>query len=215
MGHPARIACLLALGGALAACGSDGAGEDERSEARSASTTEVPAESSVLEDPGAGEASPEAGAKDGGESDLAPDDEAAVRAAAAGYVTALNGGDARAACALIVPGGLILEELPIMRGGCVPSLGASIGHRRPGGVPAWRRTEILDVTAVSVGGGRARLTATVTHRFADRNYRSVEEDVIYLEQNGGRWLLVKPSGTLYRAIGYPEPPLRAFAPPPS
>ena len=51
------------------------------------------------------------------------------------------------------------------------------------------------------------------HRFSDRSYRSIEEDVIYLDRVGGRWLLAKPSGTLYRAVGYPEPPLRALTPP--
>jgi hypothetical protein len=41
----------------------------------------------------------------------------------------------------------------------------------------------------------------------------VEEDVIYLQRVGGRWLLAKPSATLYRAVGYAQPPLRAFSPP--
>jgi hypothetical protein len=57
------------------------------------------------------------------------------------------------------------------------------------------------------------VSATVTHHFSDRKYVSVEDDVIHLERVGGHWLLAKPSGTLYRAVGYPEPPLRAFSPP--
>ena len=57
------------------------------------------------------------------------------------------------------------------------------------------------------------MTATVTHDFSDRDYVSVEEDVIYLDGVGERWLLAKPSGTFYRAVGYPEPPLRALTPP--
>ena len=64
-----------------------------------------------------------------------------------------------------------------------------------------------------LGDNRARVTATVTHRFSDRKYVSVEDDVIYLEQVGGHWLLAKPSATLYRAVGYAQPPLRAFSPP--
>jgi hypothetical protein len=64
-----------------------------------------------------------------------------------------------------------------------------------------------------VEGIGARVTASVVHRFADRNYTSVEDDVIYLRPAGERWLLAKPSATLYRAVGYPEPPLRAFTPP--
>ena len=57
-------------------------------------------------------------------------------------------------------------------------------------------------------------SATVTHHFSDRKYVSVEDDVIYLQRVGGRWLLAKPSATLYRAVGYPEPPLDALTPPP-
>ena len=71
----------------------------------------------------------------------------------------------------------------------------------------------MEIKAVSVEGRGARVTATVTHHFTDRNYVSVEDDVIYLEPSGDRWLLAKPSATLYRAVGYPEPPLRAFSPP--
>ena len=67
--------------------------------------------------------------------------------------------------------------------------------------------------AEDLGDDHARVSATVTHHFSDRKYVSVEDDVIYLERVGGRWLLAKPSGTLYRAVGYREPPLRAFSPP--
>ncbi len=67
----------------------------------------------------------------------------------------------------------------------------------------------------AIGADRARLTTTVTHHFSDRKYVSVEDDVIYLERVGGRWLLAKPSATFYRAVGYGEPPLRAFSPPPT
>jgi hypothetical protein len=109
---------------------------------------------------------------------------------------------------------LPLSELPVDRGGCAGSLGASIGTKPKGGAPAWERTKALELTAVAVGEDRARVTATVTHRFSDRKYVSVEEDVIYLDRVGGEWLLAKPSATLYRAVGYPEPPLRAFSPPP-
>ena len=106
-----------------------------------------------------------------------------------------------------------MAELPVRRGGCTGSLDASIGYRRGGGRPAWRRTEIATVEAVSVGGDAARVTATVNHTFSDRKYSSVEEDVVYLDRSGEDWLIAKPSATLYRAVGYPEPPLRAFTPP--
>ena len=173
--------------------------------------TDVP---SPVGDPAAGEASPEAAAEGEGDvSELGEGDEAAVRAAFESYIKALNSRDGAAVCAAFASRSLALEELPAARGGCAAALDASIGRRRPGGIPAWRRTEVIDVTAVSVGDGEARVTATVTHEFADRDYTSVEEDVVYLRESGGRWLLAQPSATFYRAVGYPEPPLRALAPP--
>jgi hypothetical protein len=114
------------------------------------------------------------------------------------YVAALDGRDAARVCALIE------------RGGC----GAKIGSRPADGGPAWRHTEIVEMKPESLGDDRARVTTTVTHRFSDRDYVSVEDDVIYLERSGGRWLLAKPSATFFRAVGYSQPPLRALAPPP-
>jgi hypothetical protein len=107
-----------------------------------------------------------------------------------------------------------LGELPRRRGGCRGSLRASIGTRPSDGGPAWRRTQLVEVKPEALGDDRARITATVTHRFSDRKYVSVEDDVIYLEKTGGSWLVAKPSATFYRAVGYAQPPLRAFAPPP-
>jgi hypothetical protein len=95
----------------------------------------------------------------------------------------------------------------------VGSLRASVGTRPAGGGPAWKRTRVVEIGAVSVEGGGARATATILHRFRDRRQPSIEEDVIYLERRGGRWLLAKPSATFYRAVGYADPPLRALTPP--
>jgi hypothetical protein len=162
---------------------------------------------------GAGEASPEAPAVGPDTGELAGIDEEVVTQTVRFYIDALDRHDARLVCELLEPGALRLSELPVRRGGCASSLAASIGHRRPGGTPAWKRTTIAEIRAVSVEGVGARVTATVVHRFADRKYTSVEDDVIYLRPAGERWLLAKPSGTLYRAVGYPEPPLRAFTPP--
>jgi hypothetical protein len=113
-----------------------------------------------------------------------------------------------------VPGALQLGQLPKRRGGCRPSLAASIGTRPRGGGPAWRKTTLVAVKPEDLGDDRARVSATVTHHFSDRKYVSVEDDVIYLQRAGGHWLLAQPSATLYRAVGYPEPPLDAFTPPP-
>ena len=88
-----------------------------------------------------------------------------------------------------------------------------MGSRPADGGPAWRRTAIVEMKPDSLGDDRARVTTTVTHHFSDRKYVSVEDDVIYLERVGGRWLIAKPSATFYRAVGYAQPPLRAFSPP--
>jgi hypothetical protein len=161
----------------------------------------------------AGEASPEASATGPQTSELSDPDEEEVTRVVRAYVTALNGRDAAATCGHFAPGALRLSELPVRSGGCVGSLRASIGTRPAGGGPAWKRTRVVEVSAVSVAGGGARTTATVLHRFRDRKQPSIEEDVIYLERRGGPWLLAKPSATFYRAVGYADPPLRALTPP--
>jgi hypothetical protein len=210
---------LLVLG--PAACGGDDEGDDTTTsppvvETGPATLPPEAAEAGTEENVGEGaeaEASPEAPATGPETGELAGIDEEVVTQTARFYIDALDRHDARQVCALLEPGALRLSELPVRRGGCSRSLAASIGHRRPGGTPAWKRTTIAEIKAVSVEGIGARVTAAVVHRFADRKYTSVEDDVIYLRPAGERWLLAKPSATLYRAVGYPEPPLRAFTPP--
>lgn len=167
------------------------------------------------EGPAATEASPEAQAE-GPESsgELSGEDRSAAVAAVSDYIRALDRHDAAGVCGLLVPGALDLGKLPKPRGGCRASLQASIGTRPRGGAPAWRKTTLVAVKPEDLGDDRARVSATVTHHFSDRKYVSVEDDVIYLQRTGGRWRLAKASGTLYRAVGYPEPPLDAFTPPP-
>jgi hypothetical protein len=168
----------------------------------------------AAEGPAATEASPEspaAGPQSTG--DLSDGDRAAVTAVVTRYIGALDHHNGAGVCARTEPGALPLGDLPRRRGGCRSSLQASIGVRPADGGPAWRRTEIVELKPEDLGDGRARVTATVTHHFADRKYVSVEDDVIYLQRVGERWLLAKPSATLYRAVGYAQPPLRAFSPP--
>lgn len=209
----------LALG--ISACGS---GDDDADSPTTAPIVEtgpasLPPEATETvpdehdEEGPAAEASPEAPAVGPDTGELAGIDEEVVTQTVRFYIDALDRHDAGLVCELLEPGALRLSELPVRRGGCASSLAASIGHRRPGGTPAWKRTTIAEIRAVSVEGVGARVTATVVHRFADRKYTSVEDDVIYLRPAGERWLLAKPSGTFYRAVGYPEPPLRAFTPP--
>ena len=167
------------------------------------------------EGPAATEASPEAGAEGPEASgELSGEDRTTAVAAVTEYIRALDRHDGARVCALLAPGALDLGALPRRRGGCTPSLRASIGTPPRGGGPAWRKTTLVAVKPEDLGDHRARISATVTHHFSDRKYLSVEDDVIYLQRVGGRWLLAKPSATLYRAVGYPEPPLDAFTPPP-
>jgi hypothetical protein len=222
-------AILLAGALALAGCGG-GSGKDETAAtAPTQSTVAAGSDSATLppgtveppdtaeeqaEGPAAAEASPEAPAS-GPESkgDLPSADRSQVVAAVSDYIAALDRHDAARVCALLVPGSLDPGELPEPRAGCRPSLRASIGTRPRSGGPAWRRTTLAETKAEDLGDGRGRVSATVVHHFSDRKYVSVEDDVIYLEKAGGRWLIAKPSATFYRAVGYREPPLRAFAPP--
>jgi hypothetical protein len=230
MRFAAILATLLAL--ALAGCGGGSDDGETPAETPSATTSTEPAgevagkpPSDAVEPrdraeeeslgPAATEASPEAPAQ-GPESagELSEEDGAAVSSVVRAYIAALNRHAAAGVCALLAPGALDPGELPKRRGGCRPSLRASIGTEPRGGGPAWRRTSLGELDTQALGDDRARVTGTVTSRFSDRKYVSVEDDVIYLQRVGGRWLLAKPSGTLYRAIGYPEPPLTALTPPP-
>jgi hypothetical protein len=223
---------LLVLGApALAGCGGGSSKGDTAATATTGSTVTAtggevagklppgavgPADTAeeAEEGPAATEASPEAPASGPASTgDLPAADRAAVATAVRDYISALDRHDAARVCAMLLPGALDVSELPKRRGGCRSSLRASIGKRPRDGGPAWRRSSLVELKPESLGEDRARVSATVTHHFSDRKYVSVEDDVIYLERVGGHWLLAKPSGTLYRAVGYPEPPLRAFSPP--
>ena len=230
---PGAIAIVTAAL-ALAGCGGSGGSDTGTTTATGAGTTTTGADGAKVtgklpqgavgpvdtteeaaEGPAAAEASPEApasGPRSTGE--LVGDDRSAATATVRDYIAALDRRNAVRVCALIAPGGVDLGELPRRRGGCRGSVRASIGTRPPDGGPAWWRTQLVEVKPEALGDDRARITATVTHRFSDRKYVSVEDDVIYLEQIRGSWLLAKPSATFYRAVGYAQPPLRAFAPPP-
>jgi hypothetical protein len=225
------LATLLIAAAALAGCGGGNGGENSATTASAPPATTiakgpgkaklppgavgpVDTHEEATEGPAATEASPEAPAEGpAATGDLSGADRAAVTAVVSEYIAALDRHRAARVCALLEPGALDPADLPRQRGGCRASLAASIGTRPGSGGPAWRRTALFELKAEDLGDHRARVTATVTHHFSDRKYVSVEDDVIYLERVGGRWLLAKPSGTLYRAVGYPEPPLRALAPP--
>lgn len=224
---------ILAAALALAGCGGSGGGSNDTGAttvsaggttgtAGGQATSKLPpgavgpvdTAEQEAEGPAATEASPESPAAGPSSSGKLPDpDRSAVTTVVGDYIAALDRHEAARVCALIRAGGLPLADLPKRHGGCRSSLRASIGSRPADGGPVWRRTKIVELKPEALGDDRARVTATVTHRFSDRKYVSVEDDVIYLQRVGGRWLLAKPSATLYRAVGYAQPPLRAFSPP--
>ena len=131
------------------------------------------------------------------------------------YVAALDSGDGVAVCALLAPGALASLELPEPRAGCADSLSASIGYRDPRGLPVWdgARVSRVRVVDLSAAGDEAKVVATVVTRFADRAEASVEDDIVYLVRQGGRWLVAKPSSTLYRAVGIADVPPSVLSPP--
>ncbi len=130
------------------------------------------------------------------------------------FIRALDAHDGKTVCALLAPGALRRIRLPMRKGGCAASITGSIGFAEPGGQPRWRSTRLVDSdSVVLVRGGDGRFTGTVVHRFAGSREPSIEDDVIYLRHSGGRWLIVQPSSTFYRAIGVGDVPLSALAPP--
>ncbi len=129
------------------------------------------------------------------------------------YVAALNARAGGRACGLFVPGALAAVELPRDRGSCAASLSASIGYRDPRGFPVYDRSRIGRIPSVAIDGSDARVVATTVTHFTGNREPSVEDDLIYLRSQGGRWLIAQPSATLYRAIGVGDIPPEVLAPP--
>jgi hypothetical protein len=175
------------------------------------------ASSGAPEQPAAAPAAPlsdkESAGGGGGAAASGPDEEGAARRAAREYVEAIDERDGARVCATLAPGAIQNLQLPREQGGCAGSLSASIGYRDPRGFPVFERTHLDAIGDVAIGAGQARVTATVVTRFADRDEPSIEDDVIYLVELDGEWRIAKPSPTLYRAVGKPEVPPQAIAPP--
>lgn len=130
------------------------------------------------------------------------------------YVAALDARDGAAVCRAFAPGAVEAVRLPKRGGSCTSSVDASLGYRDPRGYPVWRRTRILDFRSIDTGPDTARATVTVKTTFAGDREPSIEDDVIYLRNDGGHWRVAKASTTFYRAIGAAGPPLEALRPPP-
>ena len=146
-------------------------------------------------------------------SEAGPDQETEVERVVRAYIAGIDTRDGAQVCGRLAPGAIQGFQLPRERGGCAASLGASIGYRDPRGFPVFGNARLDAIGDVTVGAGDARVTATVVTEFADRDQPSIEEDVIYLVESGGEWLVAKPSSTLYRAVGKPNVPPEAIAPP--
>ena len=128
------------------------------------------------------------------------------------YVQGLDARDGAAVCDLLAPGAIEQVKLPEERGDCAASLAASIGYRDPRGLPVWEGATVPNLRVSKLDDGSATVVATVVSHFADRE-DSVEDDVVYLTRDGDRWLVAKPSSTLYRAVGIADIPPSVLSPP--
>jgi hypothetical protein len=213
----ARLFAIVLASGALAQAGCGGGSAGPRSAGESTATRDGNPTATSPARSQAGETAAPAGSRTGGDpySEAARSSEAALIASVRAYVGAIDARDGRAVCKLLAPGALRGFRLPRGGPGCAGAVSASLGYSIPGG-PAWRRTEIRRIDSVELDPqrpGDARVRATVVHRFAHHREPSIEDDLIYPRRSGGRWLIAKPSSTLYRAVGAENVPLRAITPP--
>lgn len=141
-------------------------------------------------------------------------DEVEAAEAARAYVEAIdsrNGGKLCGAFAGAGPDRLL--KLPAERGSCPDSFEASFGFKGRDGQSVWASSEMTEDVSAKVDGDSARVVATVFTRYADVREPTIEDDIIYLSKATDRWLVVKPSSTLYRAVGIADVPLAALKPP--
>ena len=141
------------------------------------------------------------------------DDETAAADAARAYVEAIDGRDGRGLCESFAPGAIGAFELPEERGSCPASLEASLGFKGRDGQPVWDHSQMTQDVSAQIDGDAARVVATVFTEYADVREPTIEDDIIYLTRAGEGWLVVKPSATLYRAVGIADIPLAALQPP--
>lgn len=141
------------------------------------------------------------------------DDETAAAGAARAYIEAIDDRDGRQICNAFSPGGLGSFDLPAERGSCPASLEASLGFRSKDGRPVWAHAEMTQDVSAQIDGDDARVVATVFTQYADIREPTIEDDIVYLSRATDRWLVVKPSATLYRAVGIADVPLEALEAP--
>lgn len=207
---------LLAAGG----CGDGEATTETQTPATNTTATDQPrADDHPDTEHGSGEVPPPSQDKPSGPVESGAGDprvtalERAAARAVRSYVAALDARDGAEACALLAPGALQELKLPKPRGSCEASLEASIGYRDPRGLPVWEGAQIAELRSLELGGETAKAVATVITEFADRPEPSIEDDIVYLQRDGARWLIAKPSSTLYRAVGIADVPPSVLTPP--
>ena len=138
--------------------------------------------------------------------------EQAAATAARGYIQSLDRRAGASVCGAFAPDALDALDFPEPRSSCPATVRASLGHVRRG-LPVWQHSQMTDAVSAEVNGDSAKVVATVFTVYADVREPTIEDDLIYLERDGNRWLIAKPSLTLYRAIGNPDPPPSALTPP--
>jgi hypothetical protein len=199
---------LLPIAAAAAVVAVVVSSDDDGADSTSTGAQELPADA-----PAAPFADKESAGGGGGAAATAPDEKRAASWAVRDYVEAIDERDGARVCEVLAPGAIQDIQLPREGTGCAAALSASIGYRDPRGFPVFGEARLDSIGDVTVGAGEARVTATVVTRFADRDEPSIEDDVIYLVELDGEWRIAKPSPTLYRAVGKPEVPPHAIAPP--
>lgn len=143
-------------------------------------------------------------------------DEVAAAQAARDYVEVIDARRGRTLCNAFEPADIKLQELldvPEKRVTCAASFDASFGFEGEDGQPVWRSSEMTDDVSAQVDGDQARVVATVFTEYSDVREPTIEDDIIYLSKATGEWLVIKPSTTLYRAIGIADIPIEALQPP--
>lgn len=207
-------AAVLVVGGGCGGGGGDDAQTTTTVVVPAPTTTSVPdEEQTTTTEPPAGE--PDGPAETATEDPRVNARERAAANTVRAYVAALDARDGEAVCALLAPGSLAAVELPERRASCGASVAASIGYRDPRGLPVWEGADVARARVIDLArsGDEATVIATVVTRFSDRPEASIEDDVIYLVRAGGRWLVAKPSSTLYRAVGIADVPPSVLSPP--
>ena len=143
-------------------------------------------------------------------------DEFAAARAARKYIEAIDDRDGQELCAAFEPGADEPQEqleVPQKRGSCAGSFNASFGFKGKDGQPVWSSSEMTNDLSAQIDGDRARVVATVFTKYSDVREPTIEDDIIYLSRAADRWLVLKPSATLYRAVGIADIPLDAIQPP--